>query len=140
MGTEFMSTEVMTTAAYEKWGWPVFAHRDLIQLSLNGIATAVAIPISLCIEVTQILTDRHCCPAVLAHPYAPEHRMVLAGEKFSAPLPWPIGVYRVNGSLMLPPAMTLDGPITWVQPPCQDSLRLSREIDVYGAVRSALSA
>ncbi len=117
----------------------MFQHRDLIQLRLDGGAAVIAIPISLCIEVIRILTGRHCCPAVLAHPYTPTHRMVLAGERFSAPLPWPSGVYRVNSSLMLPPTMTLDGPITWVQPPSKDSLRLSREIDVFGAVRIALS-
>jgi hypothetical protein len=34
--------------------------------------------------------------------------------------------------------MTPRGPITWVQPPRQDSLHLSREIDVFGALRTVL--
>ncbi|MFN2478787.1 MAG: hypothetical protein ABR615_06395, partial [Pseudonocardiaceae bacterium] len=54
--------------------------------------------------------------------------------------PWPPSVHEVTGALTLPPTMTSQGPITWIQPPCQDSLRLSREIDVFGALRTALSA
>lgn len=137
--SEDAATELVGWAAYTRWGWPVFQHRNLIQLSLDGGTAVIAIPIPLCIRVTQILTARHCCPAVLAHPYTPSHRMVLVGERFSAPLPWPSGVYRVNSPLMLPPTRTLDGPITWVQPPSKDSLRLFREVDVFGAVRTALS-
>jgi len=85
-----------------------------------------------------VLTARHCAPAVLAHPYAPEHHMVLTGEKFGAALPWPSGVYELSGSVMLPPTITIGGPITWVQPPSKDSLRLSREIDVFGALRTVI--
>ncbi|HEX8933545.1 MAG TPA: hypothetical protein VF788_05015, partial [Pseudonocardiaceae bacterium] len=96
------------------------------------------IPIPLSVEVTQVLTARHCAPAVLAHPYAPEHHMVLTGEKFGAALPWPSGVYELSGSVMLPPTITIGGPITWVQPPSKDSLRLSREIDVFGALRTVI--
>ncbi|HXT44782.1 MAG TPA: hypothetical protein VN748_11820 [Pseudonocardiaceae bacterium] len=125
--------------AYQAWGWPVSAHRGLIQLRLDCDASAIAIPIPISAEVTQVLTTRHCVPAVLAHPYAPEHHMVLTGERFGATLPWPSGVYEVTGAVMLPPTKTLYGRITWVQPPSQDSLRLSREIDVFGALRTVLS-
>ena len=130
---------VSTLADYQTWGWPLIQHHGLVQLRLGGEVSATAIPMPISAEVTRILTDRYCAPAVLVHPYAPEHHMVLAGEKFGAPLPWPLGVYQVNGALMLPPTMTIDGPITWVQPPSRDSLRLCREIDVFGALRTALS-
>jgi hypothetical protein len=126
-------------ATYQAWAWPVTQHRDLVQLRLDGDASAIAIPVPLSAAVTQVLTDRHCAPAVLAHPYAPEHHMVLAGERFGAALPWPSGVYQVTGAVMLPPTMTICGPITWIQSPNKDSLRLSREIDVFGALRTVLS-
>jgi hypothetical protein len=131
--------EIASGPLYSGWGWPVTQQRDLIQLSLDCDASAIAIPVPLSVEVTRVLTARHCAPAVLAHPYAPEHHMVLTGEKFGAALPWPSGVYEVSESVMLPPTMTVAGPITWVQPPSKDSLRLSREIDVFGALRAVAS-
>jgi hypothetical protein len=91
-------------------------HRDQIRLSLHYNASAIAIPILLSPEVTQLLTTRHCAPAVLAHPYAPDHRLVLTGERFWAPLPWPPSVHQITDALMLPPTMTPRGPITWIQP------------------------
>jgi len=124
---------------YQAWGWPVFVHRGLIQLRLDCDESAIAIPVPLSAEVTQVLTARHCAPAVLAHPYAPEHHIVLTGERFGAALPWPSGVYEVTGAVMLPPTKTLSGRITWVRPPSKDSLRLSREIDLFGALRTVLS-
>ena len=125
--------------AYSAWGWPVTQEPGLIQLNLDCDVSAIAIPTPLSAEVARVLTARHCAPAVLAHPYAPEHHMVLTSEKFGAALPWPSGVYQVSGSVMLPPTMTFCGPITWVQPPSKDSLRLSREIDVFGALRAVVS-
>jgi hypothetical protein len=133
------STGLINGAIYQAWGWPVTQHRDQIRLSLDCDVSAIAIPILLSTEVTQILTERHCAPAVLAHPYAPEHHLILTGERFGAPLPWPPSVQQVTGALMLPPTMTPRGPITWIQPPRQDSLHLSREIDVFGALRTVLS-
>jgi hypothetical protein len=130
------ATGLINGADYQAWGWPVIQHRDQIRISLDRDASAIAIPILLSAEVTQILTERHCAPAVLAHPYAPEHHLILTGERFGAPLPWPPSVQVVTGALMLPPTMTPRGPITWVQPPRQDSLHLSREIDVFGALRT----
>ena len=125
--------------SYHAWGWPVTAHRDLIQLRLDCDASAIAMPVPLSAKVTQVLTDRLCAPAVLAHPYAPDHHMVLTGERFGSPLPWPPDVYQATGAVMLPPTMTICGPITWVRSPSKDSLRLSREIDVFGALRTVLS-
>jgi hypothetical protein len=124
--------------AYQAWGWSVSQHRDQVQLSLHRDTSAIAIPIPLSAEVTRILTAQRCVPAVLANPDTPEHHILLTGEKFGVMLPWPTGVHQVIDALMLPPTMTSRGPISWVQPPYKDSLRLSREIDVFGALRTAL--
>ncbi len=126
-------------ACYQQWDWPVIVHRDQVRLSLSGEVSALAIPVALGTEVTQILTQRQCAPAVLAHPYAPEHRILLTGERYGVTLPWPAQAHRVTGVLLLPPTVTPRGPITWIQPPRQDSLRLCREIDLFGALRTALS-
>jgi hypothetical protein len=105
----------------------------------NRDVSAIAIPTLLSTELTQLLTTRHCAPAVLAHPYAPEHHIVLTGERYGGSLPWPPKVHHLTGTLMLPPTTTPRGPITWIQPPRQHSLRLTREIDVFGALRTILS-
>jgi len=131
--------ELVGAVAYQAWGWPVTQHRDQIRLSLRCDVSAIALPILLSIDVTQLLTTRCGAPAVLAHPYAPERHIVLTGERYGVGLPWPASVHHVTGALMLPPTMTPRGPITWTQPPGQDSLRLSREIDVFGALRAVLS-
>jgi len=133
------ATGLINGAVYQAWGWPVIQHRDQIRLSLDCDVSAIAVPILLSAEVTQILTERHCAPAVLANPYAPEHHLILTGERFGVALPWPPSVQQVTGALMLPPTMTPRGPITWVQPPGQDSLHFSREIDVFGALRTVLA-
>jgi hypothetical protein len=125
-------------ATYEAWGWPVTQHRDQIRLSLECEASAIAIPVRVSAELIQILAARHCAPAVLAHPDVPEHHIVLAGERYGVRLPWPSGAHQVAGALMLPPTMAPRGPITWIQPPYRDSLRLSREIDVFGSLRAVL--
>ncbi|MGH3575711.1 MAG: hypothetical protein ACRDUW_28485 [Pseudonocardiaceae bacterium] len=139
-GPESGGADQVDRATYEAWGWPVTQRCDQIRLSLECEASAIAIPISLSAELTQILTARRCAPAVLAHPDSPEHHIVLVGERYGDMLPWPPSVHEVTGALTLPPTMTSRGPITWIQPPCQDSLRLSREIDVFGALRAALTA
>ncbi len=124
--------------AYHAWDWPVTHQRDQIWLNMHGDVSAIAIPIPLSTDVTRILIARHCAPAVLAHPYAPEHHIVLTGERYGITLPWPPEVQQIVGALMLPPTVTPRGGITWVQPPCKNSLRLSREIDVFGALRAVL--
>jgi hypothetical protein len=125
-------------ACYQQWDWPVTLHRDRVQLSLYRDVSGLAIPVPLCTEVTQILTQRRCAPPVLAHPYAPEHHIVLTGERYGVALPWPPQVHRLTGVLLLPPTLTLRGPITWTRPPREDSLQLCREIDLFGALRAAL--
>ncbi len=125
--------------SYLAWGWPVRHDRGLVQLRLDGDASAIAIPAPLSAPVTEVLIDRLCAPAVLAQPDAPDHHIVLAGERFGATLPWPSGVYQVTGAVMLPPTMSIYGPISWVQPPSKESLQLSREIDIFGALRTVLN-
>ena len=122
--------------AYQAWAWPVTQHHDQIRLRLDCDVSAIAIPIVLSTQLIELLTARHCDPAVLAHPDTPDHHLILTAERFPAPLPWPRGVYQITGTLLLPPTMTPRGPITWIRPPHQDSLHLSREIDVFGALRA----
>ncbi len=129
---------LISGVAYQEWAWPVTQHRDQIRLRLDCDVSAIAIPILLATEVLPLLTARHCDPAVLAHPYTPEHHLILTGERLPAPLPWPPGVHQITGTLALPPTMTPRGPITWIRSPHQDSLHLSREIDVFGALRAVL--
>jgi hypothetical protein len=123
--------------AYHGWGWPVTVHGDQIGLSLCREVSAWAMPVPLCTDVTRILTDRGCAPPVLAHPDTPEHRIILTGERYGVRLPWPHDVHQVTGVLLLPPTVTPHGPITWTQPPQEDSLRGCREIDLFGALRTA---
>jgi hypothetical protein len=126
-------------ACYQRWGWPVTVLRDQVRLSLCREVSAVAIPTPLCTEVTEVLIQRQCAPAVLAHPYAREHRIVLTGERYGVMLPWPGQVQRITGALLLPPTATARGPISWTRPPQENSLRLCREIDLFGALRATLS-
>ena len=84
-------------------------------------------------------------PVVLIHGYPldghsweRQHRVLLAGERYGVALPWPPGVHRASGTLPLPPTKTAGGPVTWVHPPEADALRLCREVDVFGALRTAL--
>ncbi|MGH3777964.1 MAG: hypothetical protein ACRDRR_19895, partial [Pseudonocardiaceae bacterium] len=83
-------------------------------------------------------TRRLACPLSLVHPDTPEHRVLLAGERYGVALPWPPGVHRASGTLPLPPTKTARGAVTWVHPPEADALRLCREVDVFAALRTAL--
>lgn len=125
-------------ACYQQWSWPVALHRDQVRLSLHHDVSALAIPVPLGTEVTEILARRRCAPPVLAHPYAPDHRIVLTGERYGVTLPWPHQVHQISGFLLLPPTVTSRGPITWIQPPQENSLQLCREIDLFGGLRTAL--
>jgi hypothetical protein len=127
------------TAGYRAWGWPVTLRRDQIRLNLGDDTVALIIPVLLAAKVTAILATRRCPVSVLAHPYLPEHRILLVAEGFGVALPWPPGVHRVTGTLLLPPTVTPRGPITWIQLPEPDALPLCREIDVLAALRSALN-
>ncbi|MGH3883986.1 MAG: hypothetical protein ACRDRY_10030 [Pseudonocardiaceae bacterium] len=126
-------------ASYQGWGWPVTLRRDQIWLALDHDVVALVVPALLAVDVAAILSTRRCSPLVLAHPYAPEHRVLLAGERYGVALPWPLGVCRITGNVLLPPTLTARGPVTWVHPPRPDALRLSREIDLIAALRTAAS-
>lgn len=123
---------------YQAWGWPVTLRGNHVCLSLGQDTVAVVIPVPLAVEVTAVLRQRRCPPPVLAHPYSPQHQVLLAGERYGVELPWPPGVHRVTDTLLLPPTVTARGPITWVHPPEPDALRLCREVDVVAALRATL--
>ncbi|MGH3900827.1 MAG: hypothetical protein ACRDTA_21805 [Pseudonocardiaceae bacterium] len=127
------------TAGYQAWGWPVTLRHDQIRLNLDGDTLALIIPVLLATEVIAILATRRCPVPVLAHPYAPEHRILLVAERFGVTLPWPPGVHQVTGTLLLPPTVTPRGPITWIQLPEPEALPLCREIDVLAALHTALN-
>ncbi|MGH3804926.1 MAG: hypothetical protein ACRDTD_33235 [Pseudonocardiaceae bacterium] len=133
------TTPLAAATCYRAWGWPVTLRRDQVWLGLGDDVVALAIPVSLAPQVTAILRQRRCPPPLLAHPYAPEHQVLVAGERYGVSLPWPPGVHRVTATLLLPPTMTLRGPITWIHPPEPNALRHCREINVAAAVRTALS-
>ncbi len=128
------------TARYRAWGWPVTLHRDQIRLTLDGEILALIIPALRATEVIAILATRRCPVPVLAHPDAPEHRILLVAERFGVAMPWPPCVREVTGTLSLPPTVTSRGPITWIQLPEPDALPLCREIDVFAALRQVTLA
>lgn len=132
------SEPLAATAAYRAWDWPVTLRHNQLWMNLDHDAVALLIPTPLATEATTILTTRHCPPAVLAHPYAPGQRVLLAGEPYGVALPCPPGVHRVTATVLLPPTVTPRGPVTWVHPPQENSLRFCREIDLFGALRTAL--
>ncbi len=113
---------------------------DQLLLALGTDVTALVLPSALADAVTPILAALDRAPPVLAHPGAPEHRIVLAGEPYDVPLPWPPGVHPVTGALPLPPSTTRQGTVRWNQPPRNPDLRTCREIDVFGAVHTTLRA
>ncbi len=123
-------------AVYDGWGWPITLRRGQVWLALGAEAVALMMPVALADRVATLLTARRCLPAMLTHPYAPEHRVLLAGEPFPVALPWPPGVHWVATSLLLPPTMTPRGPLTWARSPHPTALALCREIDVLAALRT----
>jgi hypothetical protein len=129
----------MVAADYLAWGWSVILRRDQIWLRLQHDLIAIMIPALLAAQVTKVLTARRRSSAVLAHPYAPSHRVLLAGEPYGVALSWPRGVQRITGTVLLPPSVTPRGPVTWVQRPEPDTLRPCREIELFFALRTALS-
>lgn len=128
----------LAALAYQAWGWPITLRRNQVWLILQSDTIALIIPAPLTAQVTAILCQRRCPPPVLVHPDAPEHRVLLAGEPYGVDLPWPPGVHRARGALLLPPTRTPRGPVTWVHPPQPDALQLCREVDVFAALRTAL--
>jgi len=123
---------------YRAWGWPVTLRGEQVWLNLEPDTVALIMPVPLAAQVTVILNQRRCPPLALVYPETPEHRVLLAGERYGVALPWPPSVHRASGTLPLPPTKTAGGPVTWVHPPEADALRLCREVDVFGALRTAL--
>lgn len=126
-----------TSAGYRALGWPVLTRDDQVLLTLDRDVLALMIHTGLADEVSTILTAQHRPAPVLAHPYAPEHRVFLAGERYGIELPWPSEVHLITGTLLLPPTTTPRGPISWQHLPDDHALSLCREIDVFAAVRTA---
>jgi hypothetical protein len=122
--------------SYRAWGWPVTVHGDQVWLDASAEVVAMVVPGRLAGEATALLVRWRCSPAVLVHPSAAEHQVMLAGERFTETLPCPGGVHRIGGNLLLPPTPTRHGPLTWVHPPAPESLRRCREIDIVGALRA----
>jgi hypothetical protein len=141
-GVDAVAGRPAAGAAYQRLGWPVTVrgHQVSLNLDLDAEAVGVAVPAELATEVTGILLRRRCPPPVLAHPALPSHRIIIAGERYPVPLAWPVGVHRITTTVLLPPTVTDYGPVCWVRPPVPDALRLCREIDVAGALRTALGS
>lgn len=126
-------------ATYQSWGWPVTLRGDQVWLSIKPDTVGLIIPTPLTAKVTSILSARRCSPPVLAHPGVPTHRVLLCSERFPVSPPWPPEIQRTARTLLLPPTVTRGGPLTWVHPPQPGGLRLCREIDVFAALRTALT-
>lgn len=119
---------------YQDWGWPVVVSGDRVLLVLDDSVTALALPRRLVDEIVPILVSRDRQPAILSHSAAPDHPILLVGEPFGVPLPWPADVHAIYGAVPLPP--TPLGLVDWLQPPHSSGLANCREIDVFGAVRT----
>ncbi len=122
---------------YAALGWPVTLRGDQVSLTLDGEVTALVLPTALAEQTMQVLIA-HARPApVLTHPDAPEHRVLIAGEPYGIPLPWPDEAQVVTGHLALPPTVTPRGAVTWAHLPDGHALTLCREIDLIGAIYTA---
>ncbi|MGH3781281.1 MAG: hypothetical protein ACRDRO_11825 [Pseudonocardiaceae bacterium] len=99
---ESAGAELPGAGAHRAWGWPVTQHHDQIRLSLRCDVSAIAIPILLSTEVTQLLSTRYRAPAVLAHPYAPDHHRRAAPHQDRQPWP-PKGSTWLPSNLVQPP-------------------------------------
>lgn len=123
---------------YAALGWPVTVRGDQVLLNLDGDVTALILPVSLAEQVVHVLITQARPAPVLTHPDAPEHRILIAGEPYGIPLPWPEEVRVATGHLPLPPTVTPRGAVTWAHLPDGHSLSFCREIDLSGALHTAL--
>ncbi|MGQ0777424.1 MAG: hypothetical protein ACT4NY_23940 [Pseudonocardiales bacterium] len=126
-----------TPAGYRALGWPVLTQGDQVLLALDQDILALMMPVGLADEVATSLDAQHRPAPVLAHPYAPGHRVFLAGERYGIELPWPPEVHLITGTVPLPPTATHRGPINWQNLPDDHVLSMCREIDVFAAVHTA---
>jgi hypothetical protein len=123
---------------YAALGWPVTVRGDQVLLTLNGDVTALILPVSLAEQVAHVLIAQARPAPALTHPDAPEHRILIAGEPYGIPLPWPDEVRVATGHLPLPPTVTPRGTVTWAHLPDGHPLSFCREIDLLGAVHTTL--
>lgn len=130
----------MMYASYLAWGWPLTVRGARVLLSLGGEVMAIALSVELTDAVTAVLDARQRAGPVVADPGVPEYRVLLAGEPFGIPLPWPPGVHALCGEVALPPTPTPLGPVCWHRCPTCPDLRACREIDIFGAVQTVLRA
>lgn len=129
-------TKRATPQGYAALGWPITVREDQVLLEVGTELIALVMPIALAEGVAVLLAARERPVPVLAHPHAPEHRIVLAAEPYGVQLPWPTGVHAVTGHLPLPPTVTPEGAITWIHLPDGHALTFGREIDLAGALRT----
>lgn len=122
---------------YSALGWPVHLQGDQLVLPLGHYATAQIVPVELAAAITPILAALDRPVPVLVHPDAPGCGVIIAGEPYGVPLPWPKTVQVVTGMLALPPSRTPHGPVRWwyKQAP-HHPLTTCREIDVFSAMRT----
>jgi hypothetical protein len=122
---------------YSALGWPVHLQGDQLVLPLGHCATAQIVPVELAAAITPILAALDRPVPVLVHPDAPDCGVVITGEPYGVPLPWPETVQVVTGMLALPPSRTPHGPVHWYQQAPHHPLATCREIDVFSAMRTA---
>ncbi len=123
--------------AYRTLGWPVHLQGDQVVLSLGHWATALVIPIVLAEAITPILIALDRPAPVMLHPDIPGCGVVIAGEPYGVPLPWPEAVQVITKTVMLPPSWTPLGPVRWYSQAPIHPLTVCREIDVFAAMRTA---
>lgn len=99
---------------YSSLDWPVQLHGDQLVLPLGHCATAHIVPMDLVAAITPILAALDRPVPVLIHPDAPGCGLVIAGEPYGVPLPWPATVQVVSGMLPLPPARPHTGRCTGI--------------------------
>jgi len=119
---------------YAALGSPVITRSEQTLLIPGDQITALLLPIALAERTTRILAARARPTPVLTHPDAPQHQILITGEPYGAPLPWPAGVLTVIGHLPLPPARTPQGAVEWVHLPDGHALTFCREIDLINAL------
>ncbi|MCA1703407.1 MAG: hypothetical protein LC808_09160, partial [Actinobacteria bacterium] len=110
-------TRQATPQGYAGLGWPVTIRGNQVLLALGTDLIALIMPAALAERVTELLTARDRPVPVLAHPDAPEQRIVLTTEPFGVDLPWSPQIRRAAGRLPLPPTLTPSGPVTWTTYP-----------------------
>ena len=127
----------LAETAYCALDWPVRLRGNHVVLPLGHCATAQIMPMDLAEAITSILTALDRPAPVLLHPDAPGCAVVITGEPYGVPLPWPEAVQVITGMLALPPSRTPHGPVRWYSHVPDHPLATCRQIDILAAVRTA---